>query len=318
MAKAPFVIQNDLTAISVEYRQARLIGDDVLPRVPVNAKNFDITVYDKADSYTAPDTSVGPKGQPNQVEFGGSTKSASVGDQALDSPVTNDAIKQWESARAAGLTRAVSPLIRATQQVTGLVQTRREKRVADLVFNLNSYAATTNRTTLSGTSQWSDYTNSDPHYAVMTALDNLIIRPNKMVLGRKVMTTLSLHPKVKAAVFGTANAQSAVTREQLAALFEIEEVLVGEGWLNTANKGQPVNLQRIWGNHASFLCIDKMADAESGITYGYTAQFGERVAGTIEDSDIGMRGGVRVRAGESVGEFVTAQDLGYLFFNAVN
>lgn len=317
MAKAPFVIQNDLTAISVEYKQARLIGDEVLPRVPVNAKNFDMTVYEKADSFTVPDTTVGPKGQPNQVEFGGSTKSASVTDQALDSPVTNDALQRWEKARAAGLSKAVSPLIRATQQVTGLVQTRREKRVADLVFNTNSYA-TGNKTTLSGTSQWSDYTNSDPHYAVMTALDGIIIRPNKLVLGRKVMTTLSLHPKIKDAVFGTANAQSAVTREQLAALFEIEEVMVGEGWLNTANKGQPVNLQRIWGNHAGFLCIDKMADAESGITFGYTAQFGDRVAGTIEDSDIGMRGGQRVRAGESVGEFVTAPDLGYLFFNAVS
>ena len=76
-------------------------------------------------------------------------------------------------------------------------------------------------------------------------------------------------------------------------------------------------MTRLWGKHAAFLHRNMMADTDFGVTFGMTAQFGDRVAGVIEDSDIGMRGGVRVRSGESVKELVTANDLGYFFQNAV-
>jgi hypothetical protein len=55
----------------------------------------------------------------------------------------------------------------------------------------------------------------------------------------------------------------------------------------------------------------------SGATFGFTAQWGSKVAGSIEDKDIGMRGGARVRVGESVAEVLCANDLGYFFQNAV-
>ncbi len=41
------------------------------------------------------------------------------------------------------------------------------------------------------------------------------------------------------------------------------------------------------------------------------------MAGRREDPDIGLRGGVRVRVGESVKELIVANDLGYYFENAV-
>lgn len=314
MAKAPFIVVPELTAIAVGYRQANLVADMVLPRVQVTTRDFQWQKYALGEQFTVLDTRVGPKGQPNQVTWDSTGVSDSVVDQALDAPVTNDALEQFARAGAGNVAPGlVSPLIKATRLVAGLVATRREKRTADLVMNLNSYAAA-NKTTLSGTSQWSDYTNSDPHYALMTTMDTMIMRPNKLVLGRAVMTVLSLHPKIKTAIYGGVNGdQKAVTREALASLLELDEVIVGEGWLNTANKGQAPNLQRIWGKDAALLNINANADTESGLTFGMTAEFGSPVAGTIDDADIGMRGGVRVRSGESVKEFVTANDLGYLF-----
>jgi len=317
VSKAPFVIVPELTAIAVAYAQKNLIADLVLPRVPVNAKEFTWTKYALGEAFTVPETLVGRRGQPNQVEFTGDAQTSSVVDHALDSPVPNDDFEQWEKARTAGLTKAASPLMRATTQVTSLVATRREKRVADLVFGDTNYG-TNNKTTLSGTDQWSDYVNSDPHVDVLTALDTMIMRPNYGVLGRRTATVLSLNPKIKAAIYGDAGSQKAVTRRALADLFELEDIFVGEGWMNLAAKGQPVNMQRIWGAHAAFININAQADTEMGISFGMTAQFGGRVAGTIEDSDIGMRGGKRVRSGESVKEFLCANDLGYLFKNAVS
>jgi hypothetical protein len=73
----------------------------------------------------------------------------------------------------------------------------------------------------------------------------------------------------------------------------------------------------VWGKHISLLFINKLADAQSGITWGWTAQYGTRVAMQAQDSDIGLRGGVMVRAGETLGEQVIANDVGYFIQNAV-
>ncbi|MEY4427637.1 MAG: hypothetical protein RLZZ182_326, partial [Pseudomonadota bacterium] len=149
-------------------------------------------------------------------------------------------------------------------------------------------------------------------------LDGLFIRPNNTVMGRRVWSYLSRHPKICAAVFKNGTNQGLVTREQFAELFELPNLpIIGEGWLNTATKGQSVNMQRIWGNDLLFFYSDMNADTEYGVTFGFTAEFGTRVAGTIADPDMGIRGGERIRVGESVKELIIASDLAYLFKNAV-
>lgn len=314
--KTPFVIVPELTAIAVAYRQADLIADQVLPRVPVNTKEFKYQKYAVGEAFTVPDTTVGRKGTPNQVEFGSTEVPDAVVDQALDSPVPNDDIEQWEKAQALRLAGSANPLYRATTGVQALVATRREKRTADLVFNANSYGAN-NKRALSGTDVWSDYTNSKPQDDIANALDGMLMRPNIAVLGRSVWSVLSRHPKLCAAIFKNGTNAGLISREQFADLFELEQVLVGDGWINTAAKGQAPNMVRIWGKKASFMHRNMQADTDFGITFGFTAQFGGRVAGTYEDPNIGMRGGKQVRSGESVKELITANDLGFLFDTAV-
>jgi hypothetical protein len=238
-----------------------------------------------------------------------------VQDHGLDAPVPNRDIEAYERARGMGQ-KVTDPMMRATRQVMQLVLTAREKRVADLVFNAANYA-TANKLTLSGTSQWSDFTNSNPQVAITDALDSMIMRPNVAVFSRAVWSKLSMHPKLCAAVFKNGTNAGVISRQAFADLFELDEVLVGEGWINTAAKGQAANVVRVWGKHASFVHRNMNADTEYGITFGMTARFGDRIGGYIEDPDMGLRGGKRARSGESVKELITANDLGYLFSNAV-
>jgi hypothetical protein len=98
------------------------------------------------------------------------------------------------------------------------------------------------------------------------------------------------------------------SRKFVAELFELDEIFFGEPWVNVSKKGQDPVLARVWGKHAAFLYRDSRADLSYGVTYGFTAQWGDRVAGTIADPDLGMRGGYRVRVGESVKELVAAND----------
>lgn len=318
MATAPFVIVPALTAIAVAYKQGNLIADDVLPRVSVATQAFRFNKFALGEAFTAPDTRVGRRGAPNQVEFGSTEVNDATVDHALDSPVPNADQNQWLAARAAGqgMVGTADPQSRATTQVTGLVQTRREKRVADLVFNSANYA-TANKLTLSGTSQWSDYTNSKPQTAINAALDSMIMRPTVAVFGRLTWSALSCNPQLCQAIFKNGTNAGQVSKQQFCDLFELEDVLVGDAWINTANKGQAPTVVRLWGKHAAFLHRNKLADTEFGVTFGFTAQFGERVAGLIEDADVGMNGGVRVRSGESVKELITANDLGFFFENAI-
>lgn len=306
--KSAFPITPMLTAIAIAYRNPRLIADDVLPRVPVVKQEFKYKKYSLVDGFTLPNTLVGRMSKPNQVEFGFTEVQDSTRDYALDDPIP---VADEENAP-----QNYDPADRATEVLTNLIALDREVRTANLVFNPASYAAT-NRTALTGNNLWSDYANSDPITAIMAALDACVMRPNIGIFGRPTWAKLSQHPKIVKAFHGNEGATGVASRKFVAQLFELDEVLVGEPWVNTAKKGQAPILSRVWSKHAAFIYRDMSADMSYGVTYGFTAQWGDRVAGSIADPDLGMRGGHRVRVGESVKELVAADDLGYFFENAV-
>ncbi|MGE0671964.1 MAG: phage capsid protein [Methylibium sp.] len=311
MSQAPFAIRPDITAVAVAYKNGAMIADQVLPRIPVGSQQFEYTKYPASEYFTLPETRVGRKSAPNQVEFSGSRTPDVTVDHALD-----DAIPLADIENARNQPGVPDPELRAGSALSKLIVLAREKRAADLVFDPNQYGAG-NKVTLSGTSQWSDYVNSNPQSAVMDALDVMIMRANIGIFGRAGWTKFSQHPKICKAVFGNNTDAGIVTRRQVADLLELDDILVGEGWVNTAKKGQPANLVRVWGKHAAFLCRDIDADVDGMTTFGFTAQWGGRVGSTYFDPKVGMRGGNVVRVGESVKELVTANDLGYFFQNIV-
>ena len=81
---APFPIDPHLTGIAIAYHNEGLIADSVLPRVSVGKESFKYQEYNLADNFTLPDTRVGRKSEPNQVEFGSTEKTASTEDYGLD------------------------------------------------------------------------------------------------------------------------------------------------------------------------------------------------------------------------------------------
>jgi len=308
MPNAPFPIQQELTAIAIGYRNTRLIADNVLPRVPVGKQEFKYLVYNLADGFTVPDTKVGRKGKVNEVEFSATEATASTEDFGLEDPIPQADI---ENAPV-----NFDPVGRGVEGITDLILLDREVRTAGIVFNADTYGAS-NKTTLSGTSQFSDFTNSDPIATIYTALDGCIMRPNVMTIGRPAFSVLCRHPKLCKAIFGNNTDTGIVTASQIAQLFELEEVLIGEAFLNTAKKGQTVTLSRVWGKHLALTYRDKNATTRGRMSFGYTTQFGNRIAGAWGDNNIGLRGGQRVRVGESVKELICAPDLGYFIQNAV-
>ncbi|MDD5249647.1 MAG: hypothetical protein PHY45_11710 [Rhodocyclaceae bacterium] len=312
-----FPVNPQLTAIAIGYRNpdVNLIADAVLPRVPT-AKKFNWTKYGAAQGYTVPDTKVGRKSEPTMVDFGGTLMPDETQDFGLDDLVPNDEIQAYEAMPKPASGGPIDPQALSTMMLTSLLELDREVRVAGEVFNTANYVAA-NQTTLSGTSQWSDYTNSNPLSAMMAALDSTLFRPNKMVIGRAAWTVLRQHPKIVQAVFKTVQGAGVVTKQALCDLLEIDEILVGEAWVNTARKGQTPTYARTWGKHCSLVFSSVQAAQTMQPTFGFTAQWGTRIAGALPEPKSGLRGGVRVRSGESVKEIISAPDAGYFFQNCV-
>ncbi|WP_444452035.1 capsid protein [Rhodobacter capsulatus] len=318
----PFVVDATLTAVAIGFKNgsAMRIADKVLPRLPVSNEKFKYTVYPISEAFNTPDARVGRKGAVKQLEFSGTEVTSDVVDYGLDSPIPQSDIDAANAARAEGRT-IYDPEAHAAEMLTETIENIREARAANMVFNAASYAAS-RRITLSGTSQFSDYANSDPIGVIAAGMDaTLVYRPNTVVMGRAVWSKLSSHPKIVNAVKGNVSNQGRISIDQLKELLAgdgITEVLVGDAWANTAKPGQNPALARTWGNHLALLHINPLASVEQGgITFGFTAQFGDRLAGRIEDPDIGLQGGFRIRVGERVRELISAQDVGYFIQNAI-
>jgi len=317
MATTAFPVNQELTAISMAYRNPAhtLIADEVLVRVPT-AKKFVWTKYDLAQGYTVPNTHVGRKSEPTQVDFSGVPVNDEVQDWGLDDVIPNDEIEAWNTMPKPERGGPINPLHASTMFLEGLVQLDREIRVANTVFNLNTYG-TSNKQTLSGTSQWSDFATSNPLDAILTALDIPVFRPNVAVLGQQTATKLRQHPAIVQAVKGSAQTRGYVGLPELADVLGLKKILIGAAFVNNARKGQAANMSRAWGKGAAFLCVDEMAAQTGQPTFGWTAQFGTKVAGDMPEPKKGLRGSTLVRNGESVKEVISAADLGYYFANAV-
>jgi hypothetical protein len=310
---APFPVNPQLTAIALSYRNTELVADRVLPRVDAHDE-FRYTKFTQAEAFTVPDIKMGRKSEANEVEFSGTEVTDACIDYGLRDAVPVADIRKAEGTK-------MDPMGQATLGISRLIDLAREIRVAAMTFNANNYAAGY-KVTLAGVTQWSDYTNSNPISAILTALDAMLMRANKMVLGQAVWTILRQHPKVveavKATGAGGVTAAGVVARQALADVLELQEIIVGTGWQNTAAKGLAPTMSRVWGKHCSLMYTEPVGSTQNATTFGFTASAGggKRARDWFDDKR-GTDGSQVVQVVDTCKEVMPATDLGYLFTNAV-
>lgn len=310
MSKALLPIDPVTTAIVIAYRNKRLIADSVFPYIPVGKSSFKYFERELAEGFTVPNTFVGRKSAPNQVEFRGEEKTESCEDHFLDDVVPQSDINDAPE--------GYNPINIAAEGTIDLVLLAREIRASNLAFNADKYA-TSNKLALSGSDQFDDYVASDPIEVIKDALSSMLMRANIMVIGRKAFDKLSSHPKILKASHGNSGDSGIASRQQIARIFELDDVVVGEAFVNASKKGETTSLTRVWGNHLSLIYRDSLATPNgSRMTFGFTARHGTRIGNIIEDKKTGARGSHIVRAGETVKELITSDRLGFLIQNVVS
>lgn len=312
MAISPYPVDPELTGLAIAYKNEEYIADAIAPYAPVGKRLFEWDEYPVEQFFQTPDTKVGRLSKPNEVTFSATRKPGSVEDYGLDSPIPQEDIDNADP--------GIDPKATATEGIMEYVKLEREMRVVSVVQNANTYLST-QRETLSGTSQFS-HADSKPITKIKTAMDTTLLVPNAMAMGHEVWTTLSMHPEILKAVSVSGTDKGVATREAVAALFEIpaENLFVGKSRKNAAKPGQAASLVRLWGKHLSLFYKNPSATLRgmtTAPTFMLTPRFGTPISGSIKDPDIGLKGGERVRAGESVRELVISVHGAYYFQNAI-
>ena len=308
MAQAkPFPVDPYLTSIAIAYQNPAnsYIADLILPKISVPKREFKYLTYPKGQLFTVPETLVGRKSIPNEVDFSSSQAYGGVTDYGLDDVVPLDDVNE-----ASGTT--LNPINDAVEGLTELLTLDREVRVATMLNDASNYGGNTTAIGSTSGDKWDD-SGSNPLSVIKDILTNMFVRPNTIVMSNKLWNVLSAHPTIITALYGVNRTTGTVSTQQLAQLLEVQNIYVGTSWINSVNPGQGVTLKRVWNDdNLIMLYINSQANTQRGITFGYTAEYMTRFSGRIQEPKIGLKGGVRVRVGESLGEFVTCQDAGYL------
>lgn len=297
-----------LTDVSIGYKNDAYIADLLFPTLPVAKQSGKHFVYDKG-RFRSNDNKRGSGAPSKEVTLNLTTGNPYFcEDHSLKQFVTDE--------DADNALPPMDPYQDATENVTEMHMVAREIELATM---LTDTAQMTQNATLSGTGQWSDYSNSDPIADVRTGKQtihsSIHVDPNVLVLGKQVYDKLIDHPaiveRVKYSQLGV------ITPELLARVFDVERVLIAAAGKNTAKEGQSDSMSYIWGKNAVLGFINPRLGQKIitlGLTYQWKTRKVERLRGTNEED----RKGTYVRVGDHYyDQNLVSASAGYLLKNAV-
>jgi hypothetical protein len=256
------VIDPILSEVAQGYKNAAMVGLNLFPAVPVMQRGGKIISFSKED-FALYNTVRAPGANTKRVQFGYTSGNYSLDQHALE------AVAPWELQQEASQVAKINIASMAIRKVQNIIALRLEKAQADLATTAASYAAG-NKVTLSGTSQWSDYTGtSSPSKDIETAREAIRAqigkRGNTVILGAAVWAKIKQHPAIIDRIKYTG--RDSVTLDMLATLWDVERVLVGDAVYTDASGV----MTDVWGKFVVVAYTQTGSVADLGEpTYGYT------------------------------------------------
>lgn len=261
------VIDPILSAVARGYEsQNAAVANALFPVVPVAVRAGTLIEFGK-EAFDVIDSRRAPGAHTKQVQTGYGKSTFSLVDHRLEGLVPVELLDEASAVPGIDLMEV------AIRRVQDQMALERENDAATLARNAANYP-TGHKDTLSGTAQWS-HVDSNPFVAIDAAKDavrkKIGKRPNVLVLGPDVLSTLRNHLKVLDRL-STATDRTPATIAQLQALFEVESIIEGEAVKNGAS-----GFDDVWGNDAILAYVAPKSLREMGSqSYGYTYQLVDR------------------------------------------
>lgn len=319
-------VDSALTNMSVAYAQSAdaFVADKVFPVVPTAHKSDEYFVYAMGDFNRDEAQDRGPATESAGGGYGLTTATFSCRVKAFHHDVADQVRANSDPAH--------DPDRAATVFVTHKMLIAKEKQFVSsfMATSLWGYQRIGDSNGAVGSGEvchWSDYTNSDPigdiEAACLAVQAKTGYRPNKLVLGAKVYSKLKNHPDFVDRIKGGATTEKPafVVRQIMAALFEVDEVLVMGGVENTAKEGQTATTDFISARSALLV----YAAPTPGImmpSAGYTFSWNQYTGVSADGISIYSFRMEQLRADRVEGEIafdqkLVAADLGAYFSNVI-
>ena len=250
-------LDQPLNNVSVGYQNDDFYAEKLFPVVPVMKQSGRYWVYGR-EKFRQYETIRHAGAEAREI----APWSLSNNPYFCDDHSLKDKISDEERANSDGIDLEIN----TTENLTNAILLDLEIRVANLILG-----GTVSNTTLSGTSQWSDYVNSDPVAAVeaqkTTVKQAIGQAPNTLAVSYPVFATLRQHPKIidrfKYTQVGV------LDRDALKAAFSVDNFWVMGAEYDTANEGQTPSLNFVWGKNAVLAHV-LPEPRRREVTLGYT------------------------------------------------
>lgn len=260
-----------LTELSLAYKNEEYICELVAPLVTVKKDSGKIFSYGMSNLRIV-NTYRSVGGKPNIVETTvTSSDHYSLEDHVLGEFIPDEVMENYDA--------PLQPRMDTTESLTDRILVDKEKALADV---LSATATMTRNTTLSGTSQWNDYANSDPITDIKTAKASVRTgsgkTPNTLLLSWDVLNTLLFHPDIIAFFPGAAQVTQDMVQSALPKIFGLKRLLVGSAQYNNSNMGGTDTLADIWSKVALVLYIEETPRLRSRtLAFTYVRKGGRQV-----------------------------------------
>ena len=316
LAGSDYVDPNDshtlevLRTVSIKTMNREVIWPMLAPVVPVMTRSDKYFVFDPENEFGLENDALPPLGRANEIKMSKSDDNFSVNGRGLADWIPMEMILNNPD-------DPLGPEMRLMETLKQRLMNAHERRVSNLLFAAATYD-TANKTTLTGTSQWSN-SSSDPIDALLQRCESMIVMPNTLALGSETWYTMRTHPSVVAAcrpMGGNAEAGGVVTRQELADVLELNQVLVGRRLVNTAAPGAAPVYERVWGKHALLAYIDPSPNIDT-ISLAWTFSETESMPYREFDQASGEKGAVYLRESWNEDLKLISQAMGFFFQNAV-
>ena len=173
---------------------------------------------------------------------------------------------------------------------------------------------------------WSDFTNSDPIEDIETGKEAILSvtgqMPNTLVLGYQVYRKLKNHPDIIDRIKYTSGVTGrTVTPELLAAMFDVDRVLVARAIKATNNEGETAAYSFTHGKHALLAHVAPspgLLTPSAGYTFswqGVSDGLGANIG--VRRIDMPTRRAERIEGEVAFDNKIVGADLGYFFASAV-
>jgi hypothetical protein len=248
-----------LTTFATGYKNGKLIGDIVAPRVTSLTESGTFMSLDKA-GFKLYDTERAIRTRPGKIDHFPTSGTYICAEHSLSTAL--DVLKEIKVAESYGANEVLKLKQRGIMLLNQALATTREKAIADVIMGTSYYDAG-NRVALTGNDCWSDKSNSDPLGQIATgkttARADMGLEPNTLVLGWASWQALKNHPAMLAKIKNSKN--QFLTIEDAKEILDIEQIVVGPAVYAT-DAGVFTDL---WTDNAALIYLPAEGELPEGV-----------------------------------------------------